>query len=94
MDFGPVSVVLAGEVAACHLFAYRLSYSGQGRAPGLGLTCAQEAFLEGHVHAFKVTGGVPWRHIRYDNLSPAVTKVLRGPEQDRDRSVDRVPVLV
>ena len=28
--------------------------------------------------AFEVTGGVPWRHIRYDNLSPAVAKVLAG----------------
>jgi hypothetical protein len=26
VDFGPVSIVLAGEVAACHLFAYRLSF--------------------------------------------------------------------
>jgi len=30
------------------------------------------------VTAFEVTGGVPWRHIRYDNLSPAVAKVLAG----------------
>ena len=30
VDFGPVSIVLAGEVAACHLFAYRLSHSGKG----------------------------------------------------------------
>ncbi|MFI5065460.1 MAG: hypothetical protein ACHP9Z_16000, partial [Streptosporangiales bacterium] len=41
-------------------------------------SCAQEAFFEGHVAAFEVTGGVPWRHIRYDNLSPAVAKVLAG----------------
>jgi hypothetical protein len=27
------------------------------------------------VTAFEATGGVPWRHIRYDNLSPAVAKV-------------------
>ena len=39
---------------------------------------AQEAFLEGHVTALEVTGGVPWRQIRYDNLSPAVAKVLTG----------------
>ena len=30
VDFGPVSIVLAGEVAACHLFACRLSCSGKG----------------------------------------------------------------
>ena len=28
--------------------------------------------------AFEVMGGVPWRQIRYDNLSPAVAKVLTG----------------
>ena len=44
-------------------------------------SCAQEALLEGHVTAFAVTGGVPAAHIRYDNLTPAVTKVLQG----RDR---------
>jgi transposase len=44
-------------------------------------SCAQEALLEGHVTAFAVTGGVPREHIRYDNLTPAVTKVLKG----RDR---------
>jgi hypothetical protein len=30
------------------------------------------------VAAFEATGGVPWRHVRYDNLSPAVAKVLAG----------------
>ena len=41
-------------------------------------TQAQEAFLEGHVAAFGACGGVPARHIRYDNLTPAVAKVLTG----------------
>ena len=49
----------------------------QGCPPGLG-DQAQEAFLEGHVAAFEVTGGVPCRQVRYDNLSPAVAKVLAG----------------
>ena len=39
---------------------------------------AQEAFLEGHLTAFEATGGVPFRQVRYDNLSPAVAKVLAG----------------
>jgi transposase len=37
----------------------------------------QQAFLEGHVAAFKYFGGV-FKIIRYDNLSSAVKKVLRG----------------
>ena len=34
--------------------------------------------MEGHVEAFRVLGGVPTRHIRYDNLKPAVRQVLFG----------------
>ena len=77
VDFGQVSVVVGGDQAACHLFAYRLSYSGKG-VHRVYASCAQEAFLEGHVTAFEVTGGVPSGQIRYDNLSPAVAKVLAG----------------
>ena len=80
VDFGPVTVELGGMPAACHLFAYRLSFSGMG-VHRVYASCAQEALLEGHVTAFAVTGGVPWRHVRYDNLTPAVEKVLKG----RDR---------
>ena len=77
VDFADVFVELAGRLARCYLFAFRLSYSGKGYHR-VYASCAQEAFLEGHVTAFEVTGGVPWRHVRYDNLSPAVAKVLRG----------------
>src|ERR1700731_3996361 len=56
VDFGQVSVVLADDVAVCHLFAYRLSYSGKG-VHRVYASQAQEAFLEGHVAAFDVTGG-------------------------------------
>jgi transposase len=80
VDFGPVTVELDGRAAACQLFAYRLSFSGLG-VHRVYASCAQEALLEGHVTAFAVTGGVPREHIRYDNLTPAVSKVLQG----RDR---------
>jgi transposase len=80
VDFGPVTVMLDGREAACQLFAYRLSFSGFG-VHRVYASCAQEALLEGHVAAFAVTGGVPRVHIRYDNLTPAVSKVLGG----RDR---------
>jgi transposase len=77
VDFGDVMVELAGELARCYLFAYRLSCSGKG-CHRVFACQAQEAFLEGHVAAFEATGGLPWRHIRYDNLSPAVARVLAG----------------
>jgi hypothetical protein len=34
--------------------------------------------LEGHVYAFDRLGGVPLEQIRYDNLKPAVSRVLFG----------------
>ncbi len=77
VDFAEVAVELAGHLARCYLFGFRLSCSGKG-CHRVYASQAQEAFLEGHVTAFEATGGVPWRHIRYDNLSAAVAKVLRG----------------
>jgi len=52
-----------------------MSYSGKAvhRASATG---GQEAFFEGHVHAFQVLGGVPAGKIRYDNLKAAVAKVI------------------
>jgi transposase len=81
VDFGEVMVSVAGHLTKCYLFAYRLSFSG--KACHRVFACqAQEAFLEGHVAAFEATGGLPWRHVRYDNLTPAVARVLAG----RDRA--------
>ena len=77
VDFGDVTVELGGQLARCFMFAFRLSCSGKG-VHRVYASQAQEAFLEGHVTAFEVVGGVPFRQIRYDNLSPAVAKVLAG----------------
>ena len=49
-------------------------------------TQAQEAFLEGHVEAFQEIGGVPVRHIRYDNLTSAVTAVVFGQGRQRQEN--------
>ena len=77
VDFGEVTVCLAGEPARCYLFAFRLSCSGKA-CHRVYASQAQEAFLEGHVAAFEACGGVPAGHVRYDNLTPAVAKVLTG----------------
>ena len=77
----PASILVINEDEACPV-----NGPGRGGSTKNGplvrstghASCAQEAFFEGHVTAFEVTGGVPWRHIRYDNLSPAVAKVLAG----------------
>jgi transposase len=77
VDFAEVWVRLAGQAVKCHLFTLRLSYSGKA-VHRVFVSQAQEAFMEGHVHAFRVLGGVPTRHIRYDNLKPAVRQMCTG----------------
>ncbi|TYQ09531.1 UNVERIFIED_ORG: transposase [Gordonia westfalica J30] len=77
VDFGEVWVILAGVKTKCHMFCFRLSHSGKA-IHRIYPTQGQEAFLEGHVEAFAKIGGVPTRHIRYDNLTSAVALVIYG----------------
>ncbi|WP_344442514.1 Mu transposase domain-containing protein [Kitasatospora nipponensis] len=76
VDFGEVWVDLADERTKCYLFAFRLAYSGKA-IHRITASCGQEAFLDGHMHAFRTLGGVPGGQIWYDNLSPAVSWVIR-----------------
>jgi transposase len=67
---------LAGERVKLQVFAMR------SMASGAAFHCAylhatRQAFLEGHELAFAYFGGV-FRKLRYDNLTSAVTKILRG----------------
>lgn len=82
VDFGEVFVVLNGVKTKCHMFVFRLSHSGKA-IHRVYPTQAQEAFLEGHIEAFKEIGGIPVKHIRYDNLTSAVTSVLFGQGRNR-----------
>ncbi len=75
VDFGDVTVKLAGEVVTCYLFSFCLSYSGKA-VHRVFASCGQEAFFEGHVHALRTLGGVPRSKVRYDNLKAAVARVL------------------
>jgi transposase len=75
VDFGEVQVNIQGVPTKCHLFVFRMSYSGKA-VHRLSTTCGMEAFLEGHMHAFNVLGGVPAGKVRYDNLRSAVSQVL------------------
>jgi transposase len=80
VDFGEFYATVAGVLIKLWMFVMRLSCSGKAFHVAFA-TQAQEAFLEGHVLAFAHLGAVPAR-IRYDNLKPAVIRVLRG----RDRA--------
>jgi Mu transposase, C-terminal domain len=80
VDFGEFHASIAGTLLKLWMFVLRLSCSGRAFHVAFA-TQAQEAFLEGHVLAFEHFGAVPGR-IRYDNLKPAVIRVLKG----RDRA--------
>jgi transposase len=79
VDFGQISFRLGGELVIGRMFVMRLSASGKA-FHRIYANEAQEVFIDGHVRAFEHFGGVPGR-IRYDNLKPAVVRVLKG----RDR---------
>ncbi|CAN7330490.1 IS21 family transposase [Arthrobacter sp. LjRoot14] len=85
VDFGEVWVVLNGVKTKCHMFVFRLSHAGKA-IHRIYPTQAQEAFLEGHIDAFNEIGGVPVRHIRYDNLTSAVTAVVFGQGRQRQEN--------
>jgi transposase len=76
VDFGEFYAWLAGEWTRLWLFVMRLSASGKAFHRVFGNQCG-ESFYEGHNLAFVSFGGVP-ETIRYDNLKPAVIKVLLG----------------
>ncbi|TSD93247.1 IS21 family transposase [Skermania sp. ID1734] len=81
VDFAEFYVDFPDGRTKVFLFTLRLSKSGRAVHRAFA-TQSQESFLEGHIAAFEELGGVPTRHIRYDNLKSAVTRVLFG---DRDR---------
>lgn len=83
VDFGEFQAVIAGIVTTLWMFVLRLSHSGRAVHVAYG-NQASESFLDGHVRAFEALGGVPTGMIRYDNLTPAVIRVLLGRERSQN----------
>ncbi len=82
VDFGEFYATIGGVWMKLWMFVMRLSHSGKAFHIAF-VNQAQEAFLEGHVLAFQHFGAVPAR-IRYDNLTPAVVRVLKGRDRDEN----------
>lgn len=74
VDFGEAEIVLDGHAVKVALFVMSLPYSDAIFVHAFPRECT-EAFLEGHVRAFRFFGGVP-RRISYDNSKIAVAKIL------------------
>jgi transposase len=85
VDWFEASAKLGGERCVLQFFAMRSM--GSGDAFHRAYTNAtQQAFLEGHEHGFSYFGGV-FRTLRYDNLSSAVKKILRGRQREETTRV-------
>jgi len=74
VDFFEVVAEIAGTFLKGWMFLMRLMYSGRDFAVVYERQ-DQVSFLDGHVRAFEHFGAVPGRGV-YDNLSPAVRKVV------------------
>ena len=75
-DWGEAYIYLNEEYAKVQIFCMRLTSCRKSFVMAFPHQ-RQEAFFEGHVHAFDWFGGVPLT-ITYDNLKTAVLKVLQG----------------
>jgi transposase len=86
VDWGEAQVLLRGQPTRVYLFHMRACHSGATFVLAF-LRETQQAFLEAHVEAFRFFGGVFYL-VRYDNLSAAVKKVLKGRRREEsDRFV-------
>jgi len=80
VDFFEVRVELAGQRRKAWMFVMRLMHSGRDFA-WLYERQDQVSFLDAHVRAFAHFGAVAHR-IAYDNLKPAVVRILVGSERE------------
>jgi transposase len=80
LDWYEAWVVIGEQKQKAQIFSCRSMASG-GAFHRAYERATQQAFLEAHEAAFAYFGGV-FRILRYDNLSSAVRKVLRGRERE------------
>jgi transposase len=80
VDWFEAAARLDGQMSTLQLFAMRSMASG-GAFHRAYTNATQQAFLEGHEHGFDYFGGV-FHKLRYDNLTIAVKKILRGRQRE------------
>jgi transposase len=80
IDWYEAWVLFGEQLQKAHIFSCRSMASG-GAFHRAYERATQQAFLEAHAAAFDYFGGV-FRVLRYDNLTSAVRKILRGRERE------------
>jgi transposase len=76
VDWGAATAIIGGEKVSVKFFCMRSKYSGKHFVRCYPCE-RQQAFLDGHIHAFAFFEGI-FPILIYDNLSTAVQKVFRG----------------
>lgn len=79
VDWGAAVALIGGQATPIKIFCMRSKYSGKHFVRCYPCE-RQQAFFDGHVQAFAFFGGISQTLI-YDNLTPAVQKVLRGKQR-------------
>lgn len=86
VDWFEAAAKLGGVLQTLQFFSMRSMASGDAFHRAC-TNATQQAFLEAHEHAFAFLGGV-FRKLRYDNLTLAVKKILRGRQRiETDRVI-------
>lgn len=80
VDWFEAAARLGGEMCTLQFFAMRSMVSGGGFHRAY-TNATLQAFLEAHEHGFSYFGGV-FHTLRYDNLSSAVKKIMRGRQRE------------
>lgn len=81
VDWYEIQAVIDGQTRKMYIFCMRSMVSGAAYHRAYP-HATQQAFLEAHELAFAWFGGV-FRTLRFDNLTSAVKKVLRGYEREQ-----------
>jgi len=76
VDWGTAVALIGDQATPIKFFCMRSKYSGKHFVRCYPCE-RQQAFFDGHVQAFAFFGGI-FQTLIYDNLTPAVQKVLRG----------------
>ena len=84
VDWGTASAIIAGKRTTLKFFCMRSKYSGKHFVRAYPCE-RQQAFFDAHLHAFQFFGGI-FPVLIYDNLTPAVRKVLQGRNRIEQKS--------
>ncbi|MGC0367240.1 hypothetical protein ABH922_005292 [Rhodococcus sp. 27YEA15] len=92
VDFGEVWVILAGVKTKCHMFTFRLSYSGKA-VHRVYSTRGQETFFEGHIAAFEEISGAgdPSHPVRQFDQRSAESDLRVFPRTGGEPALGAVP---